>query len=115
MSTLPGDASPPKSGCSLRVPPLLTNAMKLDDAGSTGAVEMSTCHQLSAGNTGDDGGAPSTGTEGGHCARAFTHVARPSASAARIEVFSVGSVMPKSYDDSITDDRLSGGRPKALW
>ena len=56
MSTLPGDASPPKSGCSLRVPPLLMNAMKLAEPASTGAAEMSVFHQLSAGNSGSGPG-----------------------------------------------------------
>src|SRR5437868_2158343 len=72
MFTLPGDASPPKSGCSRREPPLLTNAMKLDDEGSTGAEEISVFHQLSDGNTGNGPGgtAPSDGTLGGHCASA---------------------------------------------
>src|SRR5205823_4093643 len=72
MSTLPGDASPPKSGCNRRVPPLLMNAMKLAEFGSTGAAEMFVFHQLSAGKTGSgpDGAAPSTGTVGGHCANA---------------------------------------------
>src|SRR5436190_17190209 len=72
MSTPPGDASPPKSGCNRRVPPLLMNAMKLAEFGSTGAAEMFVFHQLSAGKTGSGpgGAAPSTGTVGGHCANA---------------------------------------------
>lgn len=56
MLTLPGEASPPKSGCSRRVPPLLMKLMYELDAGSTGAAEMSTFHQLSAGNSGSGAG-----------------------------------------------------------
>jgi len=47
---LPGDSSPPKSGCSVRVVPM--KLMKLADFGSTGAALMSVFHQLSEGNTG---------------------------------------------------------------
>jgi len=74
----------------LRTPPLFANAMKLDDAGSTGAPETSTFHPLSAGKIAAGGDAPSTGTEGGHCAIAQAQVAKPTASAATIEVFIVG-------------------------
>src|SRR5581483_1067781 len=54
MSALPGDASPPKSGCSARVVPM--NEMYADDCGSTGAVVTSTFHQLSAGKIGSGPG-----------------------------------------------------------
>src|SRR5215831_11188637 len=71
MATLPGDASPPKSGWRCRALPLLMKAMKLAEDGSTGAAEISVFHQLSDGNSGSGagGGAPSTGTVGGHWAR----------------------------------------------
>src|SRR5512140_3121574 len=82
MSTLPGETSPPKSGCSLRVPPLLMKAMKLDEDGSTGAPEMSRFHQLVAGKSGaaPRSGAPWTGTVAGHCARLVAAESRPAAS-----------------------------------
>src|SRR5690349_771080 len=70
MSTLPGEASPPKSGCSRRVPPLLMKLMNAVELVSTGAFDTSTFHQLSEGNTRNAGAAPSTGVEGGHCANA---------------------------------------------
>src|SRR5688572_20307764 len=54
MSALPGDASPPKSGCALRPVPM--NEMKLFELGSMGAVEMSRFHQLLRGNSGSGPG-----------------------------------------------------------
>ena len=68
MSTLPATPSPPKSGCSRRVPPLLMNAMKLLESASTGAAEMSVFHQLSAGKSGRGPGisAFAAGTVAGH-------------------------------------------------
>src|SRR5262245_11464193 len=50
MPVLPGETSPPKSGCRPRDAPM--KVMKLADAGSTGAVDMSTFHQFDAGNSG---------------------------------------------------------------
>src|SRR5882757_7970724 len=50
---LPVETSPPKSGCIRRVVPM--NEMYADDAGSTGADEMSRFHQLPEGNRGGSG------------------------------------------------------------
>src|SRR6185436_552775 len=51
---LPGDTSPPKSGCSDRPEPIYV--MKPADAESTGAAEISRFHQLSLGNSGNGPG-----------------------------------------------------------
>src|SRR5205823_5021932 len=55
-------------------------AMQRADAGSTGAEEMSVFHQLSGGNSGRGPGtaAPSTGTDGGHCASTCENARMPS-------------------------------------
>src|SRR5436190_13020795 len=83
MLTLPIDSSPPKSGWSLRVPPLLMKLMYPAEPGSTGAVEMSRFHQLVAGRSGSGPGnaPPATGTEAGHCADAAGAANRPMAAA----------------------------------
>src|SRR3569832_1701328 len=89
MATLPGETSPPKSGCGRRVPPLLMNEMKFAEDGATGAAEMSVFHQLSAGSTGSGagGGAPATGTAGGHCAHASVDATHPASSTAVSDEF----------------------------
>src|SRR5262245_23535188 len=71
MDTLPGETSPPKSGCRRRVPPLLMKAMKFAELASTGACEMSVFHQLSAGNSGSGPGTVlfAAGTTAGHWAK----------------------------------------------
>src|SRR4029453_17547802 len=113
MSTLPGEAPPPKSGCSLRVPPLLMNAMKLAELVSTGADVTSVFHQLSAGNSGSGAGsaAPSAGTVAGHCAAAVA--ANPTAHAIASRERATSARMPHHrhrYDDGIIGPEAGGGK-----
>src|SRR5512143_2980291 len=53
---LPGNSSPPKSGCSRRVPPPLMKLMKAAELGSPGAPLASRFHQLSGGKRGSGPG-----------------------------------------------------------